>query len=155
MNVYSAIMKAADHIEQNPGEFNFRSVRVPEAPGCGTPGCALGWIGTFAEVKDETYESISLVVGNDTDRELWAVKNPLLNLDAVTFYERMEALGGGNSWRRSNTECARVLRVYAERYHTREKSRQRPTSAMVADLMALVTADRIPEGMLESPEYGQ
>ena len=42
--VYEAIMLAADHIERNPADFNFMSIGIPD---CGTPGCALGWIGSF------------------------------------------------------------------------------------------------------------
>ena len=47
MNVYEAIVKAAWAIENHPQEFDFNSQVYPPGPGCGTPGCALGWIGTF------------------------------------------------------------------------------------------------------------
>ena len=48
MNVREAILAAADHIETYPKKFSFASVEVPSRRSCGTPGCALGWIGHFA-----------------------------------------------------------------------------------------------------------
>ena len=50
MNIYSAAMKAADHIERNPGLFSFMEVGVPE---CGTPGCMVGWVAHFMGVPNE------------------------------------------------------------------------------------------------------
>lgn len=47
--IRQAILQAADHIEKNPCDFNFYSVDKPE---CGTPGCALGWIGVFMGIEE-------------------------------------------------------------------------------------------------------
>jgi hypothetical protein len=46
-------------------------------------------------------------------------------------------------WKVNATTCATALRRYAETYHGYEKPR--PTSALVADLMAKVNGERIPE----------
>ena len=44
MNIRTAILKAADSIEQNPDIYNWSNVQVPP---CGTPGGMLGLIGAF------------------------------------------------------------------------------------------------------------
>jgi hypothetical protein len=45
MNIYNAIMKAADQVETHPESFDFWVNDIPER--CGSPGCALGWIGFY------------------------------------------------------------------------------------------------------------
>lgn len=123
MNIYNAIMKAADHIERNPDLFSFSPILIPD---CGTPGCALGWIGHFADCrseKDGGLRSISLVSltpyerGTDVIKHL-GYEHPLLG-DVTTdvFYDRMLELAGGYEWKRDAAVCARALRLYAEKYH--------------------------------------
>lgn len=107
MNVYEAIMKAADHIEKNPGDFDFGNFRVP---GCGTPGCALGWIGVYAGI------GAGASVHHVVEKQL------LRNGD---FYENMRGLIGGG-WHDDAKQCARGLRLYAERYHAHEKPKPTP-----------------------------
>ncbi len=110
MNIREAILKAADHIERNPRMFNFDEVVVPG--NCGTPGCALGWIGHFSGVRP-------------TDLQIWAFVNrdvckPILGMPAGTFYDRMDELHGQTTWRHSAAECAFALRLYADKYHPAE-----------------------------------
>lgn len=124
-SIYSAILKAADHIERKPQLFDFERIPIPSR--CGTPGCALGWIGWFygrqrCMEADEGYDGVGAVA-------------VIMGLKAgFDFYARMEALTGGFEWMRDAKECARVMRLYAEKYHGHEKPH--PTSELVADLMA-------------------
>lgn len=113
MNIYNAIMKAADHIERNPGEFRFSSIGLPKGIGCGAPGCALGWIGFFAGVAHKTFDTISLVATNGVSERPGV--SPLLSIDQGTFYKRMNELASG--WTFDSSECAKGLRLYAAKYH--------------------------------------
>ena len=111
MNIREAILKAADYIEVHPAEFNFMSISIPKG-GCGTPGCALGWIGHFANIRS----------GIDK-----AAKKALGLADQVDFYRRMDIMlcgsyPGPTTWRQDPKECARALRLYADRFHPAEKA---------------------------------
>lgn len=102
MGAYNAIMKAADHIESNPKSFEFCSINMPTL--CGTPGCALGWVGFFAgnrrpDMCDVAEKVLGLSI-EDGDQE---------------FYDRMDGLV--NRWRTNPMRCAKGLRLYAEKYH--------------------------------------
>lgn len=121
LSVYQAIMKAADHIERNPREFSFGRVFVPTA--CGTPGCALGWIDFFLKTSSRVNPG-------------WITSDPL-GVDDSLFYARMKELASPH-WVVEASECVAGLRLYAEKYHGYEKPQQRPTSAMVADLVARI-----------------
>ena len=120
MNIYNAILAAADHIERNPEEFSFGSIIIPKEP-CGSPGCALGWIGHFADAARPHSRSISCVAANDIYdekmRRLLRLENPLLGITHGEFYARMDALAGSYDWRREAPTCARALRLYAKKYH--------------------------------------
>ena len=131
MNVYDAIMKAADMVESNPDKFNFNATRVPDD--CGSPGCALGWIGHFAgrpaKLRYEGYYGFSDVaistLGLAADAS-WATD---------IFYDRMDVLlsaqtgkgykvGGklhDTAWRYDASVCASALRLYAVKYHAPAK----------------------------------
>ena len=120
MNIRDAILKAADHIERNPGEFNFQSVFIPSAPGCGTPGCALGWIGHFAGVHDPS----DLSGYWEREKNAWGLceVNVIGSCDlpfstAREFYRAMDAVYSDVSWRDSAQNCATALRAYADKYH--------------------------------------
>lgn len=116
MDVYSAVMKAADHIERNPGDFDFKSGSVPER--CGTPGCALGWIGYFAKVRDKWLGCGGVVPGY---LGLSPEAHPLYGRGLVAhqtfaFYNRMDAAYGSHEWTYSAPECAKAMRLYAAKY---------------------------------------
>jgi hypothetical protein len=113
MNIRDAILKAADHIEQNPRQFNFGSIKIPRKSDCGTPGCALGWIGFFGGLtwKESDYDSEWCVL---------RASNELLGHDdqmhsSSVFYDKMGALVSG--WKDSAPRCAAALRLYADKYH--------------------------------------
>jgi hypothetical protein len=106
VNIYDAIMKAADHINRNPSDFDFMRYRPSK---CGTPGCALGWISFFAKTPVDDHHRGAL---------------PLMGLDlsamgAWNFYDRMHALD--EDWKDTAANCARTLRLYAEKHHGHEK----------------------------------
>lgn len=121
MQIREAILKAADHIEANPGEFNFCSAGVPYGPGCGTPGCALGWIGAFAghRMRGEGYGFSGVaadVLGLPTASEHRDVG--IAHDAADQFYRMMDLFS--DDWRFNAVDCAAALRTYADRYHPEE-----------------------------------
>lgn len=140
--IYQAILQAADHIESHPNDFDFGTVEIPHS--CGSPGCALGWIGHFAKVRRQDEDGIRLVARTDWDDPRLPC---LLNLKQEDFYSRMAELADPDKvdteWMHDAADCAKRLRLYAEKFHGQEK--QRSTSAMVADLMARITGPRIPD----------
>jgi hypothetical protein len=117
MNTYQAILRAADHIQANPPLFDFERTRVPG--NCRTPGCALGWIGFFA---GRTQARIRVMLGFSFLHRGIAIvtldggSNPVINVTAREFYERMDRLASGN-WRVDAGACAEAMRRYAARYH--------------------------------------
>jgi hypothetical protein len=117
MNAYQAILKAADHIQAHPALFDFERTRVPGD--CGTPGCALGWIGHFA---GRTQARIPLLFGLSFLHRGIAIvtteggADSVITVTAREFYERMDFLAVGN-WRQDARVCAGAMRRYAESYH--------------------------------------
>lgn len=65
--IRSAILRAADRIEREPGCYNFGSIDTPRSGGCGTPHCMLGWIGfelcIYNECITRVYEVLDISVG--------------------------------------------------------------------------------------------
>lgn len=105
MNIREAILRAADHIERYPEEFNFNLMGVPE-PHCGFPGCAIGWILSF-----------------EGSTRNWGQRNILrvLGISEDDFYCRIQGLDKDVlphvPWTRSPVLCAALLRKYADQYH--------------------------------------
>lgn len=120
-NIYTAIMRAADHIEQHPNIFDFSQFQLPRD--CDTPGCALGWIGFFAgfSLDDDVQFSWDVMRVGD-----------LLGLDLAhhnpknEFYIRLDALSPG--WYANAVKCAAGLHAYADKYHGHEKPQGIPES---------------------------
>ncbi len=104
MNIRTAILKAADHIEQNPQLFNFCENRGPND--CKTPGCFLGWVSFFMDIKiEDAVSSCKDILGiefNDLHTRMWALKREK-KLDAT--------------WNLSAQGCAIHARAYADKYH--------------------------------------
>lgn len=105
MNIRTAILKAADSIEQNPHLFYFHSVDMPDA-GCGTPGCALGWIGHHLSCA-----------GIQPDDRFDGSLSRVAHMESTSFYARMNGLEVGLGWKYSAPACASALRQYADKYH--------------------------------------
>ena len=116
MNIRQAILAAADSIEQNPDMFNFMANERPDLS-CGTPGCALGWIGFYLGVG--TARSMP----TPTARAMGCPKMSLPSsvsgerYEDWGFYRRMYKLYGGYGWKHAAPKCAETLRLYADRYH--------------------------------------
>jgi hypothetical protein len=116
MEIRDAILRAADHIERHPQDFNFGSVSIPV---CGTPGCALGWISAYCDFPrgEHGFSKCCDLLGLEPEFQTG------IKLDAgafkdqsFTFYNRMKKLGG-SSWCSNAINCAEALRLYADKYH--------------------------------------
>jgi hypothetical protein len=111
MNIYNAIMAAANRIEAYPEKFDFWNNDIPQS--CGSPGCALGWIGFYLGLRDKRSHAQSVV-------------SRVLGTDAASFYQSLTDLCGDRSWfgpadwKKNPAVCAKVLRLYAEEYHAHE-----------------------------------
>ena len=120
--IRDAILKAADHIEQNPQSFNFRETFTPNDE-CGT-GCALGWIAYFLNIKD-TYDSSAvgivkvaslLLTGEILLTQVTAKDVP----NCLEFYNKMHTLDF--DWKKSAVNCAKALRLYADKFYPEVQS---------------------------------
>lgn len=147
MNLYYAIIAAAEQIEKHPGSFKFTTTSVPEDD-CGSPGCALGWVAHFAGYEDlhaDYIDGYSQVGRFARDFMKVPVERNQRNAE-MSFYGRMDRLESADApqpWIDDPVVAAQTLRKYAQMYHGHEKLR--PTSELVADLMAKVTGEKIPE----------
>lgn len=104
MNIRQAILKTADLFESQPHLFNFQRIRFPD---CGTPGCAIGYVGYFLGITDSTVHPVC---------------QQILGVDSDVFYDRMSisAMQRGGVWTRDANECVARLRIYADKYHPAE-----------------------------------
>lgn len=122
MEIYDAILAAADHIEAHPKEFDFGQPKVPKGPGCGSPGCALGWIGAFYGRPDDKYFGYRRVAREilglspedrrDSQGRTWGDGD---GDEGDAFYNRMDEFE--SEWQWNVAACARALRLYAKKYH--------------------------------------
>lgn len=100
LNAYDAIMAAADHIEKNPALFRFAVSDTPRH--CGSPGCALGWIGYFGSLGKDSHKVGIGLLGGDGE---------------MKFYNWMNAKSTGLApWTRDAAVCAKGMRLFAEEY---------------------------------------
>lgn len=112
MSIREAIEYAADRIERHASEYNFLSTARPTP--CGTPGCALGWIGYYLGVNEPT--------DGEPKTFLSLVENRL-GVSCAEFYDRMDAYHpdrsqyGRGTWTTNAQRCAYALRMYAVEFH--------------------------------------
>lgn len=107
MDIYNAMMKAADHIERNPKLFDFMEslVRYPSFPMC--------VIGRVASFMDLGYEW----------QEVDGIAPTILGVSEEEFYSRMDRLEvrpfGSLTlpWCSNPLLCASLLRQYAKIFH--------------------------------------
>lgn len=120
MNIYDAIMKAADHIESNPREFDFYCIGVPENL-CDSPGCAIGWINYFTGTSRgyRLAEHPEYYLSRNSAGRMSFDSDVCLGVDQTAVYTRLDALYEG--WRSSAGACAAALRLYANNYHAPAK----------------------------------
>ena len=129
--VHAVIMKAAAQIGRHPETFLWEATKIPS--GCGTPGCALGWIGHFAQLlcADGSFNFL-----NVPRRVLGIAPSWDDEFGDETFYHRMDALcRRGAFWQKSSSMCAAALRLYAAKYHPLPKE-----PAFLTELKALAAA---------------
>lgn len=113
-NIYDAIMKAADHIERHPEEFEFMETRVPRS--CGSPGCAIGWIGHFAKTKPARLFGLVPERPEYAGKSIGVVCRQVIGVGGRSFYRRLDATGH-RGWQENPDACAKALRAYAQKYH--------------------------------------
>jgi len=100
-NIRQAILAAATSIEKNPDMFTFMSVDIP---GCGSPGCALGWVAYHMGMTNSEY-GVGFI----------GVVSNRIALGEENFYDRMNEFG--REWKYSAPHCAKALRLYADKHH--------------------------------------
>ncbi len=122
MNIREAILKAADHIEAYPQWFDYNPVIVPSRS-CGTPGCALGWIGFFMGLGKKSVADV-------------AFRMDLLG-GSMEFYDGMNKVNKSAGWISNAEKCAKALRLYADKYHpaSKELTVYRDGADIVADML--------------------
>ena len=114
MNIRTAMYKAADSIEQNPDLFGFMENGRPD-PDCGTPGCALGWVGYHLNI-------VSKYMPNPTAKALGCPREVLITpkpREEFGFFSRMDVFSRTHNydWRHCAPDCAKALRLYADKFH--------------------------------------
>ena len=130
MNIREAILKAADHVQTHQDMWCYSLSEVPE---CGSPGCALGWIGHFANIKGDA-EDVAVAMGLPKLHDQHGV-----GYHQWEFYDRVQQLVGepgftdrhrGPTFLHLATaaEAAHVMRLYADVYHPAEKHHGIPSS---------------------------
>lgn len=103
MNIYDAIMKAADHIEADPSSYNFFE---PNAPGAGGRGCMIGWVGHYMGLAGkDVYHEVVPALGVDV------AKNTLPNILHVVGFQ-----AGDGCVTADARLAAKVMRRWAKTY---------------------------------------
>lgn len=130
IDFYTAFMRAADHIESNPGSFAFFETFIPHEE-CGTIGCALGWVGFYANLADDpdlkkrTSEFLQAIVLNHprAGHDVFvSVIPPLWGNEEGSFYREITRFAGG-PWMSNAKACAQALRAYAEHHFTKPSAK--------------------------------
>jgi hypothetical protein len=101
MNTRQACYVAADHIESHPKQYEFTSNQVPE---CGTTGCAAGWVGYYAGLKDNVHD----------------VTKQLFGVGLLTFLTELDH--EFPSWHSRPSIAAKALRWYADKHFPNDES---------------------------------
>ena len=104
MEIRQAILKAADSIENDPNLFDYSSLKVPD-PGCGVPGCALGWIDFHLGMEKEACMGKGDIVYK------------ALGIKHDAGFTHLTETVGHQKWMHSAKECAKALRQYADVHH--------------------------------------
>lgn len=112
MNIREAILKAADHIGNNPDGFTLANICVPYS--WDGQGCALG--------------RIFQALGKPAGKLCSEFCMPVLGCKEGEFFNRMSNMLGGETakdhWLDNGIKCAKALRLYADKYHSAEPSKK-------------------------------
>jgi hypothetical protein len=108
-----AFLRTADVIERNPDRFEFGSYAVPSRHDCGTPACALGWICAFMGRR------VARKSDNGDPGDVFCVTRGVapLGITEGQFYRRMDEVAGTIDWHDTGADCARALRLYADKWY--------------------------------------
>jgi len=104
-SIQTALLTTADLFETNPVRYGYGCTLVPD---CGTPGCAVGYVGFFMGLKAGT--------GCWVDGDCASI----IGVSHNVFIRRMDAFEGTlhyMDWRSNAADCAKALRLYADEYH--------------------------------------
>jgi hypothetical protein len=134
MDIRSAILRGADFIERNPGLHNMNIPHTHMGPN--TACCILARIGQVNGIAARE---------NHWARKVWlALGLPLVNgSEYYALMEIAEELGFRTVTLESPETAVQFMRKWAQSLSP--TAAQRPTSALVADLMERVMGARIPE----------
>jgi hypothetical protein len=105
MTVYEAIMRAADHIDLNPGCFNFQRGERPSHDH--DKSCPLAWIGYFLDLPDDTKPDVRDLYAN-------AVAKRLTGMFEIAPFFKLCSKEGGICDR---NKAPKLMRAYAIKYH--------------------------------------
>jgi hypothetical protein len=111
-----AILKAAAHLEANPGALSFMQGSVPKHYTYLKMGaaCPLAWIGEFSTENWANHAEV-------------AVKG--MSIFPQQFYDRMTAItGSASKWMYNQAGCAKALRRYADKYYPAPRQEGIPLS---------------------------
>lgn len=128
MNIRDAILKAADQIESSPHTFDFGAASIPEDT-CGSPGCALAWIGYFLNAQPVNKKSLffgTIQACSIYESSLGDIARDMLGMNQISpggdfddeFYSRLDEYD--MDWDLDAFKCADALRLYADEYHPEE-----------------------------------
>lgn len=127
MNIYDAIMKAADRIETHPKSFDFYSCDMPHP--CGTPGCAIGWIAYYAGAKSMAY----FVSTQFPDGHFYVAMDSLVGESPRDQVGERVTWG---PWTKDAKLCALGMRLFAEKHHA-------PRPVVVPDWHAMAATQAV------------
>lgn len=130
MNIRTAILKAADSIEQNPGTYDFRSTHLPD-DSCGISGCALGWIAYHANLDIPV---LDFGMGPERHMSYNGLIYEYLGIEFDCCFNNLNKANGSEDWKLSAPECAKALRLYADKYHP---------DAILESVMAIFKTEQI------------
>lgn len=133
MNIYQATLAAADHIERNPGNYDFcGAVRSPSSTA--DKGCLIGWIAYFVgEAADQP-------CGSQSDDAPLARR--LVGVSFAEFEERFTplVLRNGGSYSDAGPSAA-ALREYAAKYLAKPQQQPPDWQAMAERLARMSAAE--------------
>lgn len=103
-----ALLKTANHIEENPGRYSFFQGHKPKSEkAC---GCVLSWTGFFLDQDSSPFYGYCNQVA------------ARFNTDDDTFYTRMNRLASG--WMYDAERAAQGIRRYVKKYLTKKAKRK-------------------------------
>jgi hypothetical protein len=100
MSIREAILKAAHHVEMNPRDWDFYA-GVPS--GCGTPGCAVGWVAFF--------------LGHRADENVFSLCKKLFGVTHLEWWVRVMPKDTPKRIELTGPELAIKMRAYADKYY--------------------------------------